>query len=334
LARHGVEVTTLFDAAEATRPAPFGADAVAVEHAVRGSLRFPMHLEDAIAGADVVVLHGGWLLGNVVAGRVCRGSGVPFVITSHGVYVQEVLSRRPVRKRVWQALFERRHLEAATAIHVFFDEERASMESAMGIHAPTILAPNGIDFPEHAAWSGRGGFLLWLGRFDITTKGLDLLAHAIERIPAAQRPQVRLHGPDWRNGKKQMNELVRRLGIGAWVSIGDPVYGDEKWSLIGDAGACIYPSRWDACPVAVSEAAAVGAPTLVARYPLGSFLAARDAALQVDPDPLSIADAIPRLLSSDSHELGKAASIVARTHLSWHAVATSWLKQLRGMLAK
>src|SRR5919106_544677 len=183
LARHGVEVTALFDAADATRPAPLGADAVAIEHAMPGSLRFPRHLQDAIAGADVVVLHGGWLLGNVVAGRVCRGSGVPFVITSHGVYVQEVLSRRPVRKRVWQALFERRHLEAATAVHVFFDEERASMESAMGIHTPTIEAPNGIDLPELAACSGGGGFLLWLGRFDIKTKGLDLLVRAIERIP-------------------------------------------------------------------------------------------------------------------------------------------------------
>ena len=332
MARHGVEVTALFDAADATRPAPPGADAIAVEHTIRGSLRFPRHLEDAIAGTDVLVLHGGWLLGNVVAGRVCRDAGVPYVITSHGVYMQEVLSRRPVRKRAWQALFERRHLQAATAIHVFFDEERASMESAMGIRTPTITAPNGIDFPEDAAWSGRGGFLLWLGRFDITTKGLDLLAHAIDRIPAAKRPQVRLHGPDWRNGKQQMRDLVRQLGVDDWVRVEDPVYGDEKWRLIGEAGASIYPSRWDACPVAVSEAAAIGAPILVTRYPLGRFLAANGAAVQVDPHPERIAEAIPRLLSTDARELGKTASAVARSHLSWDAVTTSWLRQVRRVI--
>jgi glycosyltransferase involved in cell wall biosynthesis len=332
LARHGVEVTALFDADDASRPAPPGADAVAIEHAIRGSLRFPTHLEDAIAGTDVLVLHGGWLLGNVVAGRVCRDAGVPYVITSHGVYMQEVLSRRPVRKRAWQALFERRHLQAATAIHLFFDEERASMESAMDIRTPTITAPNGIDFPEDAAWSGGGGFLLWLGRFDITTKGLDLLTRAIARIPAAQRPQVRLHGPDWRNGKQQMRDLVHRLGVDDWVRVEDAVYGDEKWRLIAEADACIYPSRWDACPVAVSEAAAIGAPILVTRYPLGNFLAAKGAAIQVDPHPESIARGIPRLLATDARDLGKAASVVARNHLSWDAVTRSWLQQVRPLI--
>jgi len=206
------------------------------------------------------------------------------------------------------------------------------MEAAMRIQRPTIIAPNGIDYPEDAVWTGRGGFLLWLGRFDILTKGLDLLALAIESIPAARRPRVRLHGPDWRNEKQKMQDLVRDLRISEWVSIGDPVYGEEKWRLISEAGACIYPSRWDACPVAVSEAAAVGAPTLVTRYPLGNFLAGHDAALQADPDVASLADAIPRVLSTESHELGRSAALVARRYLSWDAVVTSWLDQLRRVI--
>jgi len=333
MARRGIDVIGVFDAADVSRPAPEGTKAVAVEHWFRGAIRTPRRLPDEVKSADVVVLHGGWLLGNVAAGRVLHAADIPFVITSHGVYLREVLARRSIRKRVWASLLERRHIAHALATHVFFPEEAASMKAAMGVHPPMIIAPNGIHYPENVEWTGRGGFLLWFGRFDIVTKGLDLLAHAIERIPAHRRPQVRLHGPDSRNGKREMEELVRDLGIRDWISIGDPIYGDEKWRLIGDAGACIYPSRWDACPVAVSEAAAVGAPTLVTRYPLGSFLAARNAAMQVDPDPLSIADAIPRLLSTDSHELGKTASIVARSHLSWDAVATSWLKQLRGVLA-
>lgn len=300
---------------------------------MRGSLRIPRGLQEAITGADVVVLHGGWLLGNVVMGRACRDMGVPFVITSHGVYIREVLGRRSMRKRLWTQALERRHMTDAAAVHVFFPEEAQSMEEAMDVRLSTIVAPNGITIPEDVVWTGRGDFLLWFGRFDVVTKGLDLLASAIERIPEARRPRVRLHGPDWRNGKERMEELVRRLRISEWVTIGDPVYGEEKWRLISDAQACIYPSRWDACPVAVSEAAAVGAPTLVTRYPLGNFLAARDAAIQVDPDPGSIADAIPRLLSDGSREVGRAATMVARRHLSWDAVTTSWLEQLRSLLA-
>ena len=322
----------LFDPADVSRQDPAGTRTVPIRHSLRGALRMPRHLRDEVEQADVVVLHGGWLLGNIVAGRACRDAHVPFVITSHGVYVREVLTRRTMRKRLWGAILERRHLESATAVHVFFPEEEASMRSAMRLRTPTIIAPNGIDYPPDVVWTGRGGFLLWFGRFDIVTKGLDLLASAIERIPAPRRPQVRLYGPDWRNGKQQMTDLVRELRIGDWVSIGDPIYGQEKWDLISDAAGCIYPSRWDACPVAVSEAAAIGAPTLVTRFPLANFLAAHHAVLQADPNPSSLAEAIPRLFSTHSRELGRSAAAIVRRYLSWDAVVTSWLEQLHGVV--
>jgi glycosyltransferase involved in cell wall biosynthesis len=332
LARQGIEVIGLFDGAGVTRPPPQGTKTVALEHSLRGPLRTPHRVAEQVVGADVVVIHGGWLLGNIAVGRACLRARVPFVVTTHGVYMREVLQRRNLRKRVWAAALERRHLANATAIHVFFPEEEASMQPAMKIRVRTIAAPNGIDYPEGVAWTGRGGYLLWLGRFDIVTKGLDLLVRAIERIPASRRPQLRLHGPDWRNQKDRIRRLVSELGVEQWVIVGDPVYGDEKWRLISNARACVYPSRWDACPVAVSEAAAVGVPTLVTRYPLGNFLAARRAAFQVDPDASSIAEAIPRLMSPETDELGRNAAAVARRHLSWDAVATSWLGQLQNLI--
>jgi glycosyltransferase involved in cell wall biosynthesis len=333
LARRGVDVMGLVDAADERRSPPPGCRTIALDHVLRGPLRTPRRVVDRIAGADLVVIHGGWLLGNIEVGRACRGARIPFVVTTHGVYVREVLERRALVKRLWAHTLERRHLGNAAAVHVFFPEEQASMERSMNVRVPTVTAPNGIDYPEGVRWTGDGGYLLWLGRFDPVTKGLDLLARAIARIPAERRPRLRLHGPDWRNHKGAVRDLVRELGIERWVTVGDPVYGDEKWSLIAGAAACVYPSRWDACPVAVSEAAAVGVPMLVTRYPLGSFLAARGAAIQVDPDPARIADAIPRLLADEGTDAGRIAATVARRHLSWEAVTASWLHQVQDLLA-
>ncbi len=333
MARQGVEVVGLVDGAAISRPAPQGTETVTLEHSLQGRLRIPHGIAEQIERADAVVVHGGWLLRNIVVGRACLRANVPFIVTTHGVYVREVLQRRALVKRVWAALLERRHLESATAVHVFFPEEQADLEQCMRIQMPTIVAPNGIAYPEGAAWDGgSGGYLLWLGRFDPTHKGLDLLVRAIECIPAPQRPQLRLHGPDWRNHKQEVRSLVRDLGVERWVTIADPVYGDEKWELISKAGGCVYPSRWDACPVAVAEAAAVGVPTLVTRYPLANLLASRDAAIQVDPDASSIAVGILRLMSSAAPGVGRNAAAVARRHLSWDAVARSWLEQLRGLL--
>ena len=105
-----------------------------------------------------------------------------------------------------------------------------------------------------------------------------------------------------------------------------------KWDLLRAAAGCLYPSRRDACPVAVMEAAAVGVPTLVTRYPLANFLASKRAAVQVDPDARSISVGIRELTSPGGRQTGGSAALVARRDLSWDAVAASWLSQLRPLL--
>lgn len=332
LVRHGVEVVALVDGAAAHMPAPDGVEAIGLEHSLRGPLRVPHGVGRWITGADAVVVHGGWLLCNLVLGWVGARREVPFVVTTHGVYVHEVLQRRVLVKRIWATMLERPHLKRAAAVHVFFQEEAEGLQ-LMGIRTPTIVAPNGITYPAGMGWDGgTGGYLLWLGRFDPATKGLDLLVRAIERIPASQRPEVRLHGPDWRGQKDFVRHLIGELKVERWVTIGDPIYGEEKWDLMSRARGCIYPSRWDACPVAVAEAAALGVPLLVARYPLGNFLASNEAAIQADPDVSSISRGILRLMSREGSVVAKNAKPLARSRLSWDAVAESWIQQLESLL--
>jgi glycosyltransferase involved in cell wall biosynthesis len=209
------------------------------------------------------------------------------------------------------------------------------MEKALRMRLPTIVAPNGITIPEGMQWGGNGdGYLLWLGRYDIATKGLDILLRALHRIPPSERPRLRLHGPDWRNQKEQLRTLAEELGLGRWVTLGEPIYGEVKWDAIRMASGCVYPSRWDACPVAVSEAAAMGVPMVVTRYPLANLLGSNDAAIQVDADPASVADGIRVLLSTDAEDLGSNAAAVARTHLSWDSVAGAWLQQLAEIVGR
>ncbi len=275
-----------------------------------------------------MVLHGGWYLGNIVVGRACVHLGVPFVITSHGAYAPEVFETKVAMKRAWAAALERPHLRRALAVHVFFPEQTTHIRR-LGVDRPAIVAPNGIAVPEAARWDGgSGGYLLWLGRFHPEQKGLDLIVKAVASMPAARRPEVRFHGPDWRGQKERLRALVREHGVEDWIRIGEPIYGDEKWELICRAAGCVYPSRSDACPVAVLEAAALGVPTLVAGYPLGDFLAARNAAVRVEHDPASVADGITVLRSPEGREVGARAMTVARELLSWDAVTQSWMTQL------
>ena len=333
LVDRGVEVVAITDRSVNDRPPPDGVSTVRVAHSLAGPLRIPMATGDAFDGADVVVVHGGWVLGNIVIGRACQNARIPFVITTHGAYAPEVWRRRKAAKLAWASLIERRHVASAAAIHVFFPEEGSTVVRSMQARPAMLVAPNGITPPEGVIWDGgSGGYLLWLGRFDVETKGLDLLIRAIAYIPRSQRLALRLHGPDWRGGKSRLQSLVHEVGVQSSVDIMDPAYGDEKWELIRKARGFVYPSRWDACPVAVSEAAAVGVPTLVGPYPLGSLLRAKHAAVQVDSNVSSLARGLGELISPDAGELGWRASQVAKEALSWEAVSRSWLNQVTALL--
>ena len=136
-----------------------------------------------------------------------------------------------------------------------------------------MILPNGITTSNDVRWDGgSGGYLLFLGRFDVRVKGLDILVRSLADIPEGERPTLRLHGPDHRGGKKEIDGLRRRLRLDRWISIGDPIYGRDKQDAIEKAAACTYPSRVDAWPIAVTEAVGAGVPTLVADYPLGRLL--------------------------------------------------------------
>lgn len=314
-------------------PPPQEFDCIPLRHRLRGIARYPLDVDEHVKGADVFVVHGGWQFGNIVAARSATTVGVPFIVTTQGVYNPIVFTRKPVIKKIWTVVFERRHLRKALAVHVFFEDEREGLE-ILGVHPETVAAPNGVSPPADVAWDGgSGGYLLWLGRFDPVNKGLDLLLRALSLIDTNSRPRLRLHGPDWRNQKQVVRDMALELDLVDWVEVGDPIYGAAKWSAIARAGACVYPSRWDACPVAVIESVSLGVPTLVANYPLGRFLASRGAAVAVELSPPDVARGIEDLLGEGARYGTKGAE-VAREELAWPSVARSWLSQVERLLGK
>ena len=309
-----------------------GVPVVAVTHKLRGRARVPVHFADVLEGGDVIVLHGGWLLRNVVVASLAARRGIPFVVTAHAAYDPQVFSSHRFAKWLWATTLERKVLNRALTVHLFFNEELDGLDR-LHVHTPAIIAPNGIATPITAAWDGgSGGYVLWLGRFSPHHKGLDLLIRALHALPSNSRPELRLYGPDWRSQKQVVQTLVRELDLERWVHIGDPVYGEEKWELIKRSSACVYPSRWEGCSLAVLEAISLGVPTLVTPFAMGESLARDDAVIRVGWSPREIADGILRLASPEARRVARRAAEVAQTKFSWKTVAESWLRQVGDLM--
>jgi glycosyltransferase involved in cell wall biosynthesis len=251
----------------------------------------------------------------------------------HGAYDPNVFRRRRTSKRVWWTMFERPLVTRARAIHVFFDEQRDELER-LGYSGPVIVAPNGLTVPAVTAQRPRAPFLLWMGRFDVETKGLDLLLRALASLEPGVRPRARLHGPDWRGGKQEVSRLVRALNLQDFVEIGPPLYGSHKWDALRECGLFAFPARWDAQSVMLLEAAAAGAAIVATRTTaFGRYLEAHRAAFVVDATPDDIAAGIAAARSfPEASEVSARASCLVMERFSWPAVADSFARQLRAVL--
>jgi glycosyltransferase involved in cell wall biosynthesis len=303
-----------------------------VRHRGRNGMKVPIGLTAAFAGADLVVLHSAWTYHNVRAAATARRLEIPYVLEPRGAYDPSIVHRKPLVKRAWWLALERRVVFGARAIHLFFEQERSHL-GALGYQGPVLIASNGVDAPREAVWDGgSGGYILWLGRFDPEHKGLDLLLRAVRSLPPVSRPELRLHGPDWRGRKRRVELMVSRFGLDQHVKVGPAVYGQEKRRLLAEAAGFVYPSRWDACPNAVLEALSLGVPTLVTPYPLGSYFASKGGAFLAESGSEALAEGLQRLLSAEAPAVGRRGADITRTELSWDRVARTWLTQAHSLL--
>lgn len=256
----------------------------------------PRHFDDELAHTDLLLLHEGWTASNLVAAGAARRVGVPYVVIPHGVYdphIARTLTLSRVRGRA-----ERRMLEDARAVHVFFapevDHVRAIAPAARCIVTPLGLA-SATSIPT-THWSGAGTYVAWMGRYDIRHKGLDLLVDAVGSMAPQQRPRVRLRGPDHLGDRDRLRALIRERRLEPWMEVGEELQGMYRWDFYADAAAVVHPARWEAFGRSIVEALLIGVPMIISETSqLAKPLRTAGAAIVTATDPGSLAGALGTL---------------------------------------
>lgn len=287
-----------------------GLTATAIPH--RGRHRWtlrPAALERHLGATDLLVLHEGWVVNNMVAAAAAQRSRVPYMVMPHGVYEPAWTNYLKPPRRLRNEI-ERRVLERAAAVHVFFDSEIVTLRK-LAPRANAIVIPTGFEVPaEH--WHGGGGYIGWIGRMDPVHKGLDLLIGAIARLPASDRPQVRIRGYDYKGGVAALQRLIAERHLAAWVRVEGPVAGAEKMRFLSQSDGYIHPSRWECHSIALLENLALGVPCLVSNgIHMADTLRRSRAALLSNPSEAAIASMLPKLARSSRRAAQRGRDLVA-----------------------
>lgn len=276
--------------------------------------RRPVALDRHLGRNDLLVLHEGWVVSNLVAAAAARRARVAYVVMPHGVY-ESAWTTYLKPPRWLRDRLERRLLEDAAAVHVFFESEIPDI-AALAPRASFMTVPTGFDLPRER-WSGGGGYLAWVGRIDPVHKGLDTLVGAMARLEPARRPLLRIHGYDYKGGLARLQQIIRERGVADWVRVDGVIGGADKTRFLQQADGYIHPSRWECHSIALLENLALGVPCVVSSaIHIAHTLKRWSAAVLASPDEAGLADAFPRL-EADRPALGPRGRALIANRFNW-----------------
>lgn len=344
----GVEVTVVVPGPPAdTQPRPLGP--VTVLHPDQG---------DPIVGLASGDLHGHVAtLGMALARRAVRegldraGEGAPFdvvcahdwVVAQAAVTVSECL-RVPLvatlhateagRHQGWLPGELSRSIHAtegwltaaATRTVVCSESMRRDIRRLFDVPDAEIrVVSNGVDlsrWPEGPPVGEREPVVVFAGRLEYE-KGVQVLLRAVPRL-RRRIPGVRVVIAGSGTYEAELHALARRLRLGRAVRFAGRLDDDDLAELYGTAAAVVVPSIYEPFGLVALEAAACGAPLVVAEVGgLTEFAdGGRTAAVVVPDDVGSLADGITSVLRDRevAEKLATSAREAVEAH-DWGAVA-------------
>jgi glycosyltransferase involved in cell wall biosynthesis len=313
------------------------------------SLSMMRALRRNVRGFDVVHVHSLYSFPATVAAYYCRRHGVPYILQPHGSLDPSVYYRHRPRKNVYEALFEKRNLARAAAVH-FATEEEMRLVRAWGLQFRGVVVPYGLaakapfdrdQLRERFAqdWPTTRGkkVILFFGRLS-PKKGLDLLSKAYGTL-ARERPDIHLFlaGPDIEGEGIKVRQWLSEERVLDRVTFAGLLQGDQKLAALASSDLFVLCSYGENFGIAIAEAAAAGLPVVISNKVniWREFNEAR-AGLVVNCDVDELARAIATLLDNSElcHELGEAGKKLVAKKFMWPDVVLKMTTVYRDAITK
>ncbi len=293
-------------------------------------------LRRAIPKADIVHIHSLYLYHNLVAGRICKRSKVPYIVRPHGTLDPYLYHHHRFRKFIMEIFFQNKVLRNAAAIH-FTTEEESHLAKPYVQGTPGFIVSNGVNIEDYDSNTSIDSFraqfpetaqkriVLFLGRLNFK-KGLDILLPAFADV-ARQYPDLHLviAGPD--DGmEKKVRDWIDNLGLIDDTTLTGMLTGKDIVAAYKSADVFVLPSYTENFGIAVVEAMACSIPVLISnRVNIWREVSEARAGLISEANIESFTKSLSLALreSTDLIAMGERAKILATTQYNWSSVGKS-----------
>ncbi len=289
-------------------------------------------LEALIKQTDVVHVHGIWQAHCTAAIRICRGHGIPFLVSAHGMLDPWAIRNRRWRKWIYSQLVERRNLSGASCLRALSLAEVEDYR-AFGLQAPAALLPNGINIPaacadlflERYPELADREIVLFLSRIQ-HKKGIHLLCRMWARVSRSfPTAQLVLAGPDEGNTVAEINRLISELGIQNSVTMTGMLDYGMKWSALHAATLFVLPSYSEGFSIAVLEAMGAGLPIIISSACHFPEVATKGCGVVIEPNERELECALLETLQAPSESrraMGERGQRLVESEYNWQRIGS------------
>ena len=217
---------------------------------------------------------------------------VPYIIIPHGSLTREVQSQRKLKKMIGNFLLFNKFIKGAKAIQCLSENEMSRIDFVV----EKFVCPTGIEMPKKCKerFSENTVNINYIGRLEMYTKGLDIMAKAVAINAEYLREnnyKINIYGPDMCGNRKAFRNLCLKLGIEDVLLLKDAVYDKEKEKLLLETDIFIQTSRTEGMPMGILEALSYGVPCLVTKGTTwGDYITKYDAGWVAENNAESVAE--------------------------------------------
>ncbi len=290
----------------------------------------------ALHGASIVHIHSIWSTPNLYVAHYCLRHHIPYLLSIHGHLRREALAIKWLKKKVGLALGYRAMLEGASVIHALNQSEAEDIQH-FGLKAPVRVIPNGIDptrfnetpsrsiLDQHIPALTQSPYLLFLSRIH-PPKGARKLAEAFREL-SEEYPTLHLviAGSDF-GGIDEVRAVIEKSELSKRVHFPGFLSGLTKDSALAHASAFCLPSDHEGFSVAILEALAWGAPTVISTGCHFPELERARAGWVYGVSAEELTETLKRVIDDQelSSEVAQRGREWVRTHFSWMQIERAY----------
>jgi Glycosyltransferase len=263
---------------------------------------------------DILHQHGIWTAVSLATFLTSKIRRCPAVVAPHGSLQSKVLRKSYAKKRLASLLYEDLNLKNAVCLHATTEQEIGDFRR-YGLENSIALVMNGISNSWLASCGNGAAFIkahglpsdkriaLFMSRI-APKKGLPLLIQAFE-AHAKNKPEwvLVVVGGDEDGHKREVMNLVERLGLEGRVFFVNPVFGQAKRDAFAAAELFILPSHSEGFPMVVLDSLGAGVPAIVTKASAWKDLETFTCGWWVDDNKQGIGAALASAMSCTKCEL-------------------------------